>query len=380
MLRSFYEVDPRAHIFRSAVSGDGSNVNPEEVVRQWCAFELIRSYGVSVTELDFEHPVSVGSKTYRIDIVILQDAKPWAVIECKKREFVKHDQAMAQAISYAESQNVNAEYAVYTNGDVWHVKRKMNGNWLMVPDLPLRTARTDTKELTDLLRSLNDILPLLYMLGGEPVSGVDAERFIYAMVEVFNGRSLLTSDSDRDLVSATGNLLRILPRRHINCQRGKLAVLVDRLNKYFEAKGLEEKCDASFSEPIYMELQMLHATLQMTLDGAHGLVGADILLLRLMVAILDYGQNIRDEHKPLPQINRSLHEALREYLDFVLRFNLGFHLPDVREDILNGDLRDCCSDSWKAYVNRENKFPKIGIADIFGMLLACVKKSSRRIH
>lgn len=376
MRHSFYEVDPKAYIFRASFPVDGEKNGPEEVVRQWCAFELIRAYGIPITDLDFEHPVSVGSRTYRIDIVILQDGKPWAVVECKKREYVKHEHAMAQAISYADSQNVHAEYAVYTNGDVWRVKRKMNGNWLPVPDLPLRTVRADTKEITYLLRALNEISPLLYQLN-EPISGQDAERFVEAMQVVFNSLGLLTADSDHDLVFATDNLLRILTPHHINYQREKLAALVDRLNKYFEAKGLEEKFDTSFSDPICGELQLIHATLQMTLDGAHGLVGSDILLLRLMVAILEYGQKIGDERKPLPQINRSLHEALREYLDFVLRSNLGFHLPDVREDILNGDLRHCCSDSWKACGNRECEMTKIGLSDIVGMLLACFKKSPK---
>jgi len=130
MRNAFYEIDPKAFILRPTISDDWSIVNPEEVVRQWCAFELIRAYCISVTDLAFEYTVSVGSKTYRIDIVVLQDGKPWAVVECKKREYVKHDHAMAQAISYADSQNVHAEYAVYTNGDVWRVRHTRHRNSL----------------------------------------------------------------------------------------------------------------------------------------------------------------------------------------------------------------------------------------------------------
>ena len=90
----------------------------EEPVRQWCAFELIRAYGLTVTELTFEKKVRVGSKIYRIGILVQRNGLPWIVVECKEPGCTKHDDGLAQAISYAGAATISAEYAVYTNGTV----------------------------------------------------------------------------------------------------------------------------------------------------------------------------------------------------------------------------------------------------------------------
>ena len=81
--RPFYQIKPSAYLFRSDDQKAKDRLDLEEPVRQWCAFELIRAYGIQVQRLTFEAEARVGSKTYRIDILIKLKDQPWAVVECK---------------------------------------------------------------------------------------------------------------------------------------------------------------------------------------------------------------------------------------------------------------------------------------------------------
>ena len=351
MRKPFYEIEPKNFLFKPVPPGDDGKVNPEEGVRQWCAFELIRAYGIPINDLDFEHSVSIGSRTYRIDIVILQCGKPWAVVECKKREHIKHDHAMDQAISYADSQNVHAEYAVYTNGNVWHVKRKMNNNWLSVHELPSRATGSVTTDITCLVHALDDILPMLYKLG-ETIDGRDAVKFLHAMQVHFNSYGLFTADTDRALLGATDNLLRILTFNDLAYQNEKLAVVLQKLNAFSSSRNLGETIYPVRASQISKELRALHSEVNLMLDGAHHIIGADSLLLRLIVALLEYGLNLREPVKNYPAIGMNVHHALREYLDYVLKSNLGFHLPEIREGFLSDALRGHCGNAWNACDNR----------------------------
>src|SRR5688572_15250863 len=102
MLRHrFYDIPASAHLFSGAVNGSDQRKAPEEAIRQWCAFELIRAYALPVRDMICEQPVKVGSKQYRIDILVKRNGFPWVVVECKEPDYTRHDHAIAQAISYA---------------------------------------------------------------------------------------------------------------------------------------------------------------------------------------------------------------------------------------------------------------------------------------
>src|SRR5437867_2251050 len=66
----FYEIPKAAYLFGGGLSASENRDPHEESVRQWCAYELLRAYGIKITEMEFERPVKVGSKRYRIDIVV----------------------------------------------------------------------------------------------------------------------------------------------------------------------------------------------------------------------------------------------------------------------------------------------------------------------
>lgn len=135
MREIFYTVDQKAWLF-TVQAEDAERGKPEENVRQWCIYELLRSYGVLINNVKIECPVRVGTRTHRADIVVMREDRPYIVIECKSRRTRKHEEAMNQAISYATASDMNAEFAVYTNGDVWWVRRRVKDVWVPIPDLP----------------------------------------------------------------------------------------------------------------------------------------------------------------------------------------------------------------------------------------------------
>src|SRR5688572_16878155 len=102
----YYEVPRGAWIFSPPEVETVTRAQLEEPVRQWCVFELIRAYGYRVSDFTFEHPVRVGSKNHRIDILVHLGGKPFAVVECKERNHTKHAAAVDQALSYAGAREI----------------------------------------------------------------------------------------------------------------------------------------------------------------------------------------------------------------------------------------------------------------------------------
>src|SRR5690349_12221108 len=178
----FYEINPSAYLYQNGEPGTGAGkeFGPEEAVRQWCAFELIRAYGLRVTNLRFEHPVKVGSRSYRIDILVLRDNSPWIVVETKEADHSRHVNAIEQPISYADAKPIQAEFAVYTNGSTWHVRRKVQGEWVAVLDLPAEHQSESPIYLSQILSTFHELSPLLAWLD-EPVKEEEAKTYLDAM-------------------------------------------------------------------------------------------------------------------------------------------------------------------------------------------------------
>ncbi len=351
---AFYGIDKVAYLFGCGLPGAEKREQPEEAVRQWCAYELLRAYGIKVTDIEFEHPVKVGSKNYRIDILVSRHGVPVLVVECKPRDFTKHPKAMDQAISYADARNIRAEFALYTNGDAWHVKRRIREEWVPAPDLPKRVDRNGSEPITELLRALKDSGPLLCKLG-DPLVGQDAHDFLGAMQTFFYGTNLLTQDINQDLCVATDNLLRSLwAAGDPPYQCGKFSTAQAHLEKY------RKHADLGFEivlgrDSLWSEMKYLHASLVTMVDGAKGLNSGDLLVLRLATALLDYGQSLREVKKPrsYPPLGSTVHEPLRDYLSYALAVHLNVSLPDPLDNIWIGDMRRYCLAAWKEHVEEK---------------------------
>ena len=347
----FYDIDRNAYLFPNQLPQSEGRNYPEEEVRQWCAHELLRAYGIKITDIQFEYPVKVGSKKYSIDILVLHGKKPTAVVECKLRGHTKHAEAMAQTVSYADAQSIRAEFAVYTNGDVWHVRRRVREQWVPLPDLPVAIDQNGTEPLTELLHAITDLNPLLYKLG-EQLPGIDAWAFLSAMQRFFCATNLLTQDVDGDLRFAMDNLLRALwAAEDLPYRKGKLNTAQVSFEQY------RKRADLGFEilpsrDSIWAQIHQLHVALMTIVDGTHGIPIGDLLVLRLATALTDYGRLLRTvkEPKSYPPLGPAVNDPLRDYISYAVKVHLNASLPDPLDKIWNGDIRAYASPGWKQHL------------------------------
>lgn len=342
---SFYEVTARAWLFRQ-VAGHAQTADlasmPEEHVRQWCLHELLRAYGVSICNLDVEWPVKVARerKPNRIDIMVLRDGKPYVVIECKARGEKDHETAMAQAINYASLPDVNAEFAVYTNGDVWWARRRIRGQWVAVPDIPAFHDHKAAGDWRDILLAVGCLSPVLFWLD-EVVPAKTAPRYFGALQEFFHAENGVTAGTDRKLLWTADHVLRVLDdvTRHPNYTGGKMSHACDGLNKYWQERGMEP----SFGGGDLWE--MAHhawADLSNMLDGARDTISLDYQAMRVIQALLSYLNSMKGRRVRYQDVGSPVQSEVRAYIDLALTVRFNARLPDLQDKILVGDVRDAC--------------------------------------
>ena len=90
-------------------------LTPEERVRQWCIGVLSNDLGVPMHMMMSEVGFRFGDKPYRADILVYdRQAKPLAVVECKRPEVEIDREVLDQAIRY--NMVLNVRYMIITNG------------------------------------------------------------------------------------------------------------------------------------------------------------------------------------------------------------------------------------------------------------------------
>jgi hypothetical protein len=360
MRTSFYEVPERAWLFRQAACGvqeATQKLLPEEQVRQWCLHELIRAYGVSVCRLDVEWPVKVARerKPNRIDIVILLNGKPYVVVECKARSETQHESAMGQSVNYASLPDVSAEFAVYTNGEVWWVRRRVRGQWIEVPDIPMLQDDKPTRDWRDILLAVDRIAPVLFWLDNV-VPSKTAPRYFGALKEFFHAVNEVTAGTDPRLLWTADHILRVLSDvgNHPNFTGGKLSHACDGLNKYWKERGVE----SSFGGGDLWE--MAHhawADLSNLLDGARDMVTPDYQALRVIQALLAYLNGMKGRRVRYQDVGASVQSEIRAYIDLALTIRFNARLPDIQDKILIGDVREFCQPAWEQHIKEDTAWP-----------------------
>lgn len=354
MVRSdFYCVDVKAWLFAKPAE-DAGRGKPEEEVRQWCIYELMRTYGVFIDNIQVERPVRVGTRTHRADIVVLREDRPYIVIECKSRRTRKHDEAMNQAISYATASDMNAEFAVYTNGDVWWVRRRILERWVPVSDIPSNRGGDAMMDWRDVLLAVNRSGPVLYWLD-TAVPAKQAPEYFGALQRFFYATNEITSATDHLLLSAADLILRVLDdvNRHPNYTGGKLSHACNELNTYWKTKGVS----TSFGGEVDL-WKMAHYTwaeLSNRLEGTRGLPTLDHQVLRVILSLLDYLNRMKARRVKYNTVESPIQTEIRSYIDLALKLRFNTQLPDPQDKILLQDVRDFCAPLWKDYLNERNR-------------------------
>ena len=98
-------------------------LTPEEKVRQWCIGVLSRQYKVPLHMMMSETGCKLGGKQFRADLVVYdRQARPVAIIECKRPEVELDKEVLDQAIRY--NMVLNVKYILITNGVKTYICRK----------------------------------------------------------------------------------------------------------------------------------------------------------------------------------------------------------------------------------------------------------------
>jgi hypothetical protein len=74
--------------------------------------------------------------------------------------------------------------------------------------------------------------------------------------------------------------------------------------------------------------------------------GPDILMLRLIAAVLDYGINAERKRQRFAVIQANLHHALRDFVQYQFKTKFDAVLPDPVDQILCNDVKTYCSRFW----------------------------------
>lgn len=352
--KDIYLINPEAYIFKTKLKKSENSeeweIKPEEKVRQWVLYELIRTYGYMVNDIKIEQPVTVGTRRHYADIVIFNNEKPFIVIECKRRKDNKIDQGVEQAISYAASKQLMAEYAVFTNGRKWIVNRLINDEWVTIPDIPKLVNGEYQNKLEPFIIELDEILPLLFWIG-HPVPAKEAKAFFACLQRAFNGHTLFNSGLDNKLKYTTDLVLRILSDFNAdeNYVHGKISGVLDQINQF--RKSIGEKNILIFDtskDKIWNLVSDCIIDFRRMAENASGISSGDIKLIRFNITLLEYYKRLlpQKEYVDLPPVLISEFEVLIEYL---ININLGFGLQDsllAQNDI---ELHGIYEQAWEKF-------------------------------
>jgi hypothetical protein len=115
---------------------------------------------------------------------------------------------MKQAISYASADSIQADFCVFTDGNIWQVKRKTAAGWVNYPNIPRINAYQETAlDFSQLLYNLDEVKPVLHWLY-QPISGTDALKCIKAIQPIFYAHSIISEGTNPTLLNIIDHLCR----------------------------------------------------------------------------------------------------------------------------------------------------------------------------
>jgi hypothetical protein len=279
---------------------------------------------------------------------------------------VKHDDGLNQAISYACAVSISAEYAVYTNGTAWRVKRFVDGEWIGVPDIPVTGPARPLGSVDDLLRTVALVSPLLHKLD-EPLSGKDARLYLEALQGFFGSQNLVTASADHDLRAAADNLLRVLftGPEEAHYSQSKLSNTARRAEVFRSKTGVGDTLpELQAGESVFTFMSELSASMHPLLDGGRDIGGVNQKLIRLILSLLEYGRLQTDgAYPPFPA---HLHAAIREFLTTAMALSMDVHIPDAIEAEFTSDMKHYCRSGWEEVVRNDLKEEKDERRDAIG--------------
>lgn len=352
--KPFYEINSQAFLFGKS---DGF---PEEKVRQWALFELLSNYSICINNIEIERPVKVGTRTHRADIVVLRESAPYVVIECKKWDDKHKGRGMQQAISYADANTMKAQYAVYTNGDVWEVKRRMENDWVDIPDLPKRVDGDYSIKLDELISSINDFMPAFYWLN-QTIPANSAYAYFSCLQSLFVSSTFPLNYLNKELLFGTDNLLRVICAKgdHPDYLHGKMVAACKCFSAFLDERGGYGDGDGLIEKDDFWRLTVIFKMkFERIVEDSRGLKGDDVLFVRFISTLLQYlkkQQQLQGKRADFVDVPAVLTSGFRYLMEYLFQIHLGTSFPDPILEESCTNLRSSCSKAWEDYKREQDK-------------------------
>ncbi|WP_435235518.1 type I restriction enzyme HsdR N-terminal domain-containing protein [Psychromonas sp. PT13] len=347
--KPFYTISENCYLF-------DRKLQPEEEVRQWVLFELIRYYGYSINQLEIEKTVQYGTRRGFIDILIYVNDKPYIVIECKRRKgYRKSQDPMKQAISYANADSIQAEFCVFTDGNIWQVKRNTAAGWVHYPNIPCIKEYENTElEFSQFLNDLDEVRPILHWLY-QPIVGRDVLYFIDAIQPIFNAQSIVTSGTNSILLDIIDHVCRgITIKSELNVYHyGKLEIAYQKTQFYLKKLGMRNFYKDVMENDLHELLMMPDVQfnrLKETIEDYDSEM--DHAAIHLLSALYSVARTVT-AHKSEKQLslNSAFTDELFNFINLGLQRNLQIGLPSKSDTILVNYIQESCETNWQAHLD-----------------------------
>ena len=310
-----------------------------------------------------------------IFVIHLDNDKPFIVIECKRQTgYKKNKDHMKQAISYANSDSIQADFCIFTDGNIWQVKRKTEAGWVNYPSIPKLNWNNETEfEFSRLLHDLDEIKPVLHWLY-EPISGTNSVHFIQAIQPIFCAHSVITTGTNSTLLNIVDNVCRSLTiKPEMNGYHfGKLTTAFKQTQSYLKELKLKNYDGESFEYNLHEllmipDMQLNEACEQFTDFGSE----MDHAAIHLLSALYSEARSIVGV-KSIGEVvlSTALTDSLYNYINLGLQRNLQTSLPKKSDSMSVNDIRDSCAQSWVSHIAvHETK-----LSEIFSYYLGYMKQ------
>jgi hypothetical protein len=345
--RPFYEIDKTTYLFSKSET-------PEEKIRQWVLFELLSTYGISIQNIRVEVPVKMGSKNFRADIVVMDDSFPYVVIECKEETNEDIDGALKQSISYANF--LSAEFAACTNGVYWVIKRRVDGKWYPVADVPKMRYTSKEQVITSKLWFVHNIEPILYWIY-QTVPPNKSGEFFSNLLQFFQQEVKPSQMLRKSLYSGTDNLLRILADNkstdHVEFENNeykmeKIQVVHAQFSSYCKELGESHSFeDLKLNGYHFREiLGGIDSDMHILSESHIGLLYLEALTVRMVNALIAYLWQIykAQTYKEIPP---SVMREIENFINEILKMELGARLPDTLDTGSYNEMRILSRTKWE---------------------------------
>lgn len=327
---AYYEIPTDRYIFNK-------NEKPEEKIRQWVLFEILTTFGVNIKNIQVEVPVKVGTKNHFADIVVYDNYKPVMVIECKRSEDNKPRISLDQAISYASSKEINAAYAVSTNGTYWKCSKKENDEWNDIIEIPKLSSidNRSYQRIESMMIHLDDFKHITKYFF-ETIAEENVGDF-FNRLQTFFTRNPFEGKINSNLFYGTDCLMRVVAHGPLVTNKydeGNLKAAFNEFMKYalsndlVDSKNLVNHPDMLNTREKLINMVFIFENIQKKV----AVKTREIKLCFVVHSMFLYLLNCLKNKKRLYYSARDVY-LIQDYIDSSLKEQVGFRLPKANEDL-----------------------------------------------